>query len=80
MKKTSPKEKQEVCYICKKRFSTDDDSKKYKVRDHCHYTGKYRRAAHYICNLRYKTPKEIPAVFDNGSTYDYYFTIKELAK
>ena len=36
--------KQKVCYICKKRFSTDnDDNKKYhKVRDHCHYTGKYR--------------------------------------
>ena len=31
--------------------------KKYhKVRD-CHYTGKYRGAAHSICNLRCKTPK-----------------------
>ena len=49
---------QKVCYICKKRFSTDDDNKKYyKVRDHCHYTGKYRRAAYDICNLKYKTPK-----------------------
>ena len=28
--------KQKVCYICKKRFSTDDDSKKYhKVRNRC---------------------------------------------
>ena len=27
--------------------------KKYcKVRDHCHYTGKYKGAAHGICNLR----------------------------
>ena len=34
----------------------------------------------YICNLRYKTPKEIPVVFHNGSTYDYYFIIKELVK
>ena len=67
-------------YICKKRFSTDDNNKKYhKVRDHCHYTGKYRGAAHDICNLRYKTPKEIPAVFHNGFTYDYHFIIKELA-
>ena len=25
------------CYICKKKFSTDDNNKKYhKVRDHCH--------------------------------------------
>ena len=25
-----------------------------KVRYHCHYTGKYRRAAHSICNVRHK--------------------------
>ena len=30
--------------------------------------------------LRYKTSKEIPIVFHNGSTYDYHFIIKELAK
>ena len=51
-----------------------------KVRDHCQYTGKYRGAAHNICNLRYKVPKEIPVVFHNGSTYDYHFIIKELVK
>ena len=45
---------------------------------HCHYTGKYRGAAHDICNLRYKIPKEIPVVFHNGSAYAYYFIIKEL--
>ena len=28
-----------------------------KVRDHSHYTGKNREAAHIICNLKYKTPK-----------------------
>ena len=54
--------------------------KQQKVRDHCHYTGKYRDAAHNICNLRYKVPKEIPVVFHNGSTYDYHFIIKELVK
>ena len=55
--------KQKACYICKKGFSTDDNNKKYhKVRDNCHYTGKYRGAAHDICNLRCKTPKEIPVV------------------
>ena len=70
---------QKVCYICKKEFDTID-IKNYKVRDHCHYTGKYRGAAHNICNLRYKVPKEIPVVFHNGSTYDYDFIIKELVK
>ena len=73
--------KQKVCYICKKGFSTDDGNKEYfKVKDHCHYTGKYRGAAHNIFNPRYKTPKEIPVVFHNGSTYDYHFIIKELAE
>ena len=64
-----------------KGFSTDDENKKYhKVRDLYHYTGKYREAAHDICNLRYKTPKEIPIVFQNGSTFDYHLIIKESAK
>ena len=30
--------------------------------------------------MRYKIPKEIPVVFHNGSTYDYHFITKELAK
>ena len=73
--------KQEICHICKKGFSTDDSNKKYqKVRDHCHYTGKYRGAAHDICNLRYEKSKKIPVVLHNGSTYDYHFTIKEFAE
>ena len=73
--------KHKVCCICKNRFSTDDYNKRYhKVKDHCHYTGKYRGPAHNICNLRYKTPKEIPVEFHNGSTYDHHFIIKELAE
>ena len=36
----------------------DDGNKKYfKLKDHCNYTGKYRGAAHDICNLKYKTLK-----------------------
>ena len=48
--------RQRKCYICKKRFNTDDNNKKYyhKDRDHCHYPGKYRGPAHDICNLMYK--------------------------
>ena len=65
--------------MCKKEFDNNDNDKK-QQRDHCHYTGKYRGAAHNICNLRYKIPKEIPVVFHNGSTYDYHFIIKELVK
>ena len=73
--------KQKVCHIYRKEFNTDDSDKKYhKVKDHYHYTGKYRSAAHDICNLRYKTSKEIPVVFHNVSTYGYHFIIKELAE
>ena len=67
-----------VIYVKKNLIKTI--KKHYKVRDHCHYTGKYRGAAHNICNLRHKIPKEIPIVFHNGSTYDYHFIIKELVK
>ena len=35
-------ERQKVCYIYKKEFSIDDNKKYQKVKDHCHYTGKYR--------------------------------------
>ena len=51
-----------------------------KVKDHCHYTGKYRGKAHSICNLRFNVSNEIPGIFHNGSNYDYHFIIKELAK
>ena len=72
-------EKQNYCHICKKGFITDYDNKKYhKLRDHCNYTGKFRGAAHDICNLRYNIPKEIHVVFHNGSTYDYHFILKDL--
>ena len=76
---------QKVSQICKKEFNTDKNDKNvfklyHKVKDHCHCTGKYKGAAHSICNLSYKIPKEIPVVFHNGSTYDYHFIIKQLAK
>ena len=69
----------------KKQFNTDKNDKNafklyHKLGDHCHYTGKYRGAAHNICNLRYKIPKEISVVFHNGSTYDYHCIINKLAK
>ena len=51
-----------------------------KVRDHDHYTGKFRGAAHSICNLRYRTQREIPVVLHNGSNYDNHFIINALAK
>ena len=56
--------KQEICYICKEKFCLDKANKDYtnrkKVKDHCHYTGKFRGAAHSKCSLNYKIQKEIP--------------------
>ena len=56
------------------------DEKYRKVKDHCHYTGKYRGLAHSICNLEYSVPKKIPIVFHKESNYNYHFIIKELAE
>ena len=53
-------ENRKQCYICKKRVfrNKKDKYKHIKVRDHCHYTGKFRGAAHSTCNLRYNLPKK----------------------
>ena len=50
----------------------------HKVRGHCHHTENYRVAAHNICNLRYKVPKEIPIIIHNAS-YDTHFILNQLA-
>ena len=58
-------QKKKKYYICKEEFSTNDDDA--KVKNYCHYTGKYRGTTDNIYNLRYKISKEIPVVFHNGS-------------
>ena len=70
-----------VCYICGKRFLKKFTTNKnyQKNRDLRHFAGKYRGAAHSICNLTFNVPNEIPIVFHNGLNYDYQFIIKELA-
>jgi hypothetical protein len=35
-----------ICYLCSKRFYPDSDEIYQKVRNHCHFTGKYRGATH----------------------------------
>ena len=66
-----------ICHICEEKLSLD---KKSKVRDHCHFTGKYRRAAHNKCNLECRKPLILPVVFHNLQGYDAHLFIKKLAK
>ena len=62
-KKINLYESQKVCHICKGEFCYDEKKKKefklyQKVRDHCHYIGKFTEVAHSNCNLQYKVPKK----------------------
>ena len=59
-----------LCHICNEELGED------RVRDHCHLSGKFRGAAHEICNLKYKVPKLFPVVFHNWSGYDSHLLIK----
>ena len=70
-------------HICEEKFCVDKDDKDYvnrkKVKDHCHYTGKFIGAAHSKCNLNYKVSKDIPIIIHNVS-YDTHFMINQLAE
>ena len=59
------------CWICKQEIVNNNNNP--KVRDHCHFTGEYRGAAHKICNLKLKIKPgqtKIPVIFHNLKGYD----------
>ena len=60
------------CWICGEELGND------RVRDHCHFTGRYRGPAHNSCNLKYRKPKSISVFFHNLSGYDSHLFIKKL--
>ena len=60
------------CWICGEYLGN------YRVRDHCHYTGRYRGPAHNSCNLKYRKPKSVSVFFHNLSGYDSHLFIKKL--
>ena len=61
------------CWICEKLLNLDD-----RVRDHCHFTGRYRGAACNRCNLKYRKPNNISVFFHNLAGYDSHLFIKKL--
>ena len=70
-------DKAKTCHICKKELLTDNGVD--KVRDHCHFTGQYRGAAHNSCNLQCRKPMILPVIFHNLQGYDAHLFIKQLA-
>ena len=61
-----------LCHICNEELGND------RVRDHCRLSGKFRGAAHEVCNLKYKVPKFFSVVFHNLSGYERQIFIKTL--
>ena len=68
-----------LCCICGNRIlkKLSKSINYWNVKDHCHYTSRYRDAAHSIWNLKFNVPNEIPVAFYDH--YDHHFIIKELA-
>src|SRR6218665_646399 len=62
----------------RKNFKASYMLGKDRVRDYCHWSGKFKGAAHNECNLNYKIPKFIPVVFHNLSCYDSHLFVKKL--
>ena len=67
-------EQAEECWLCENPLEGE------KVRDHDHLTGKYRGAAHNICNINCKQRLSsfIPIFFHKFSGYDCHLIFEEL--
>ena len=63
------------CWICDKDYIDTD----VKVRDHSHFTRKYRGSAHRDCNIDLRLNHKIP-IFHNLNNYDSHLIMQELGK
>ena len=65
-----------LCHICNEELGKDT------VRDHRHLSGKFRGAAHEVCNIKYKVPKFFTIVFHNflAMIVTYLLKHQEIAK
>ena len=68
--------KQKLVIFVKVKLKEDE----VKVKDHCHFTGKYRGAAHGRCNVKVRKPLLLPVILHNLQGYDAHLFIKQLAK
>ena len=73
-------QKLEKCWKCGKPFYYEKDWKEWKVRDHNHFTGEFRGAAHNKCNLRIQNRIVIPVIAHNLSKYDLKLFIRDPMK
>ena len=74
-------EKSKCCWLCEREFSPADLEKGGlggNVRDHCHYTGRFRGAALNDCNLSCRKPGFMPVIFHNMSGRDSHLFVKNL--
>ena len=60
------------CFICGEDFVDGD----VKVRDHCHFTGRYRGCAHQDCNLQFAMKYSKIHVFLHNQNYDSHLIIE----
>ena len=61
------------------KYLKENKNKNVIVRDHCHWTGKFRGAAHQKCNLMYRKTYKIPCFFHNFSGYDSHHIFQHLS-
>ena len=59
-----------------KKYTKDNDCS--VVRDHCHFTGEFRGAAHNHCNRQYRKTYNIPVFFHNLTGYDGHIVFEHL--
>ena len=68
----------ECCCLCKQPLGDD------RVRDHDHLTGKFRGAAHSVCNMEEGKARTrrftIPVFFHNLKGYDGHLIVSEVGK
>jgi len=72
----------EAYYQAYKDFQQENEIKcpKFKVKDHDHFTGKFRGASCNECNFNMCVKREIPCIAHNFRGYDCHLLVKSLEK